>query len=171
MNAPAPAAAPPDPLAGLRGLHLPEMVGAWPPAPGWWILALLMLASLIAGVLWIRRRRRSLATHALREFDALVARGPADQDLQTLATEIAALLRRVALARFGRRLVAHLHGPAWESFLEAHRRKRLEPEKGAEFTRTLALAPYAPSESFKRETLPERAALVAAARSWIRGIA
>ena len=34
-----PAAATPDPLAGLRGYHLPEAVSWWPPGPGWWLLA------------------------------------------------------------------------------------------------------------------------------------
>jgi len=29
----------PDPLAPLRPLHLPDQIGWWPPAPGWWLLA------------------------------------------------------------------------------------------------------------------------------------
>ena len=36
----------PEELA-LRDIHLPAPVGWWPPAPGWWLLAGLMLAVII----------------------------------------------------------------------------------------------------------------------------
>ena len=45
----------PDPLAELRPNILPEPVGLWPPAPGWWIVALLVLAAIITGGLWLFR--------------------------------------------------------------------------------------------------------------------
>jgi len=40
-----------NPLDMLRDIHLPGEVSAWPPAPGWWILAILS----IAFILWIVR--------------------------------------------------------------------------------------------------------------------
>ena len=42
-----------DPLAQLRGLHLPAAIGPWPPAPGWWMPAavvVMLLATAAARV-------------------------------------------------------------------------------------------------------------------------
>ena len=47
-----------DPLAQLRDIHLPDTGGFWPPAPGWWLLALLSLTALALAVLWWRRHLR-----------------------------------------------------------------------------------------------------------------
>lgn len=158
-----------DPLAELRGLHLPEPVGIWPPAPGWWMLAGLLIAAVCLTSWWRVRRRRSVAAHALRELDGL-AKTPAT-DLQALATTLSALLRRVALLRFGRDRVASLHGRAWQEFLTAHaprsrrRRARFTPEAGL----VLASAPYAPAGALAHgdATDVDRRALIAAARAWI----
>ena len=38
----------------LRDIHLPEVIGWWPPAIGWWILAAVVL---LAAVLWVLRYR------------------------------------------------------------------------------------------------------------------
>lgn len=48
-----------DPLAELRDIHLPEAVGYWPLAPGWWLLlaSVLLLAGLIVWA--VRRYRRN----------------------------------------------------------------------------------------------------------------
>ena len=41
----------------LRDLHLPEAIGWWPPAPGWWFLALLALTGLVLLLVKYARRR------------------------------------------------------------------------------------------------------------------
>ncbi|WP_263264608.1 DUF4381 domain-containing protein [Pseudomonas sp. RIT-PI-S] len=45
-----------NPLPGLLPLIEPAPVSAWPPAPGWWGLALLLLIA-VAAALWAWRRR------------------------------------------------------------------------------------------------------------------
>ena len=63
-----------DPLEQLRALHLPEEIGLWPPAPGWWLLGGLLAALATVTMLAIRARRRSLRAHALRELEELICR-------------------------------------------------------------------------------------------------
>lgn len=160
-----------DPLAQLRGIHLPDPVGLWPLAPGWWMLAGLLLAVAIGSALWLRRRRHSVARRALHELD-LLARTPASEDVQTLATAISALLRRVALLRFGRARVAPLHGRAWQDFLtetapRRRRNARFAPDAGL----LLSLAPYAPAGAAcltQGARALDARSLLAAARAWIK---
>ncbi|HBO11672.1 MAG TPA: DUF4381 domain-containing protein, partial [Halieaceae bacterium] len=101
---------PRDPLEALHPLRTPPPVDAWPPAPGWWLLAALLLAALAAlGFLALRTwRRRAHLRAARRELAALRARFADDPAALTAATN--ALLKRVALARYPRRETAALSG-------------------------------------------------------------
>ena len=60
-----PQAQTPNPLDQLRDIHLPEPISWWPPAPGWWILA---LASSVL-LAWLLRflYRRYKAKHYRRQ--------------------------------------------------------------------------------------------------------
>lgn len=101
----------------LRDIHLPEPVGWWPPAPGWWGI-LFVLALLIAGWVWlrVRRARKAVKRAALRELTVLRA------DCALQRTEklrrLSVLMRRTALSVFPRRQVAGLTGIAWLRFLD-----------------------------------------------------
>ncbi|WP_296805764.1 DUF4381 domain-containing protein [Thiocapsa sp.] len=111
-----------DPLAQLRDWHLPDPIQWWPPAPGWWISAAVLLAVLlwVAGVRWRRHRRRGAAARsALRELAALRAAVRADGDTRAFVAALSRLLRRFALVRFPREQVAGLTGDAWLAFLDA----------------------------------------------------
>jgi hypothetical protein len=116
---PAPQSAPPlDALAALRDIHLPDPVSAWPPAPGWWLLAAVAVAACVALLLWWRARQRSARVAALAELDRLARTWREQQDVAALALGLSSLLRRVALARFPREEVAALHGAERLAFLE-----------------------------------------------------
>ena len=52
---------PQDPLAALHPLREPVAIGWWPPAPGWWLLAGLVLAALLALAWYALRRYRANA--------------------------------------------------------------------------------------------------------------
>jgi hypothetical protein len=156
-----------DPLDQLRGLHLPEEIGFWPPAPGWWLTAGLILLLAIGTVIVILARRRSLRLHALRELDNLKSRWNPESDFQTMAAEVSMLLRRIALKRYGHEAVARLYGEYWQQFLsktgEGHSEEAWDPDIG----RILALAPYAPPGPGSTWSPLSREYLLQKAKHWI----
>ena len=109
---------PADPLAQLRDIHLPEPVSWWPPAPGWWLVALIILAVIITLVYFLRRRflKNKYRKVALNKLSLLESHNK-DNALGTLE-EISAILRRVAMQTYGRQSVAPLAGDSWLEFLD-----------------------------------------------------
>lgn len=47
-----------NPLDQLRDIHSPPAPGLWPLAPGWWLLAAVILLATAALALWLIRRHR-----------------------------------------------------------------------------------------------------------------
>ena len=91
-------------LDRLHDIVMPPTVPWWPPAPGWYVLAAIILGLLLVLVLrlWLRWRATAYRREAIRALDS--ASDPA---------AIAALLRRTALAESSRSEIAALHGNAW----------------------------------------------------------
>jgi hypothetical protein len=150
-----------DALQQLRDVHAPAWPGFWPPAPGWWLLGLLLLlAAGFAG--WrlyryyqLRRYRRQL----LDLIGILQNSGLAVQKPAQFAAEISMLLRRVALTRFPQQQVAALNGAAWLQFLDetgGHGGFRNGPGQ------VLAEGPYRPDIELNPP------ALLALTRDWIK---
>ncbi|WP_454918709.1 DUF4381 domain-containing protein [Xanthobacter sediminis] len=148
-----------DPLARLRDIHLPDAVAFWPPAPGWFAAAGLVLVVVLAAVFLEWRRRQTLAYRALRDFKA-AARGG---DTLAVGAAAAVLVRRVLLSRDPQAAAAAFTGDAFARFLGAGP-KGVPPEIG----RFLARAPYLPPGAAEAAEI-DRAALIAAVRRWIRG--
>lgn len=148
-------------LEQLRDVHAPGFPSLWPPAPGWWVLALMALALLWLGTRWIwrRLRLRRYRRSVLALFDGLAHNELAVTDPSRFAAEISALLRRVALARFPRRQVAALEGAAWLDFLD-------RTGGGGRFSdgpgQVLAEGPYRP----RLELDP--GSVLALAKDWVR---
>ncbi len=111
----------PDPQQALqlRDIHLPPAPPFWPPAPGWWIVAAVLLALLAWGghAAWrqlrLRRQRRRLMD-VLARLESGLGNDGSPEGL----TQISMLLRRLALVRFPRAKVAPLTGKAWLRFLD-----------------------------------------------------
>jgi len=121
-----------NPLSQLADIHLPEPVGFWPPAPGWWILFFILCAILFwAGRRYYARWRlqRGLS-FAIRELDKCmnayreVSRTATQNDVDSLklnlASDVNAVLRRVAMKNFSHENFASLGGAAWIAFLRKH---------------------------------------------------
>ncbi|MDQ2926553.1 MAG: DUF4381 domain-containing protein [Pseudomonadota bacterium] len=145
----------------LRDIHLPPAPPLWPPAPGWWIVAAILLALAAWGSLaaWrrlrLRRERRRVMDMLARLESGLVS----ERSPEAL-THISVLLRRLALMRFPRANVAALTGPAWLRFLdESGGQGRFAEGPG----RVLGSGPY-------RRALPtdmDVVGLMALVREWV----
>lgn len=116
MNPPPPDAAL---IARLHDIVEPAAVGGWPWAPGWWLLAALLLlcALRVAHYALSRWRRTAYRREARRELRRL-----ASADFATPAERVSAcltLLRRCLLALRPRAEVAVLSGARWADELLA----------------------------------------------------
>lgn len=152
----------------LRDIHLPDAVPFWPPAPGWWILAAVVLGVLIAlGVRrWLHRHQRA-ALRAISALRADLERGDSPAECVQLLSSV---MRRFAMTTahdgnerdkggaqgagrvragkpLGREDVAGLVGMAWLRYLDS-RWDRDEFSAGT--GRLLTAAPYARPEHVDR---------------------
>jgi hypothetical protein len=150
---------PMDPLAELRDIHLPPPPPLWPPAPGWWIVAMLGVAAVILGAryaltAWRRGRGRRAAARALAQLRSRYQSGEAPG---VLTAELATIVRRAAMSRHPRHQVAGLTGRKWLEFLD---------DGSHQFTegvgRCLASAPYARNEGVDLD------ALLTLCEAWVR---
>lgn len=122
-----------DRLAPLRA---PDAVAWWPPAPGWWFLALvaLTLSALLGRQLWRFYRRGAPLRTARQSLDALAV---SEAALPERIEDLARLQRRVAIRMAGRQACAGLTGQAWADFLNS-----LSPDGKTHFDAHLAELPY-----------------------------
>ena len=136
-------------LSRLEDIVLPGPVSWWPPAIGWWILASL---SIIAAA-WF-------AVRALRQWRANAYRRAALAELHTVQTNaaVAEVIKRTALAAFGREQIASMSGLQWCQWLES----RCATPISEEVRRMLTSDVYRePAKEANRE-------LVEFASQWIR---
>lgn len=118
-------------LSQLAPLRLPETPPLWPPAPGWWLLAALLLALSAWGLYRHQRRShaqaapapatppalepyRQSALETLRQLPRPYDGAPAGPWLQALN----ALLKRLCRARYPDSASHTLSGRAWLAFLD-----------------------------------------------------
>lgn len=125
----------------LRDLHLPEAIGWWPFAPGWW--AVIGLVGIALGYLlhlYLKRRARAAARrHALRQLNRFTADFEQHGNAVAFSSRISELLRRTMLAYAPRSEVAGLTGEAWLEWLD---RDLDQPRFRSDAGRKLLELPY-----------------------------
>jgi len=143
----------------LRDIHLPEPVGWWPLASGWWIALFALVVLTVAVYLLVRRwRRRTVIKLALSEFDSLEAAAlPPAEKLRQLSI----LLRRAAMSADVRADVAGLTGEDWLRWLDGPLDR---PDFSAGPGRLLLTGPYQPVQE------GSLAELFALCRTWLRRV-
>ncbi len=107
-------------LSELRDIHLPLPIEVGLPAPGWWLVALLLLMGLVSGLVWLVNRWRAgrYRRQARAELADLLVSWQTHHDHQAYLQALQQLLKRVALTCFPRDRVASLTGEAWVAFLD-----------------------------------------------------
>jgi len=150
----------PQDVLQLKDIHLPLSPEQWPPAAGWWMLAitgLLLLGWVIFRLLKYWRRYR-LQKEILLSLDVL-EEDHSDKQIPEFLAEVSILLRRVAMMNFPPQQVAALTGKGWLSFLDLHGGNG-EYSNGV--GSVLAVGPYA------RDSEVDKDALLLLTRKWIK---
>tara|TARA_B100001248_G_scaffold166121_1_gene125678 strand:+ start:101 stop:637 length:537 start_codon:yes stop_codon:yes gene_type:complete len=109
-------------LAQLADIHLPAEISYWPPAFGWWILALLLLisGSFATRKLYEKAERRKACQYALAELENCLEKldeSAAQKKLLRYVNDVNTVLRRVALAKFPESNPGSLVGETWIAFI------------------------------------------------------
>ena len=147
-------------LAQLQDIHSAGQPLWWPPAPGWWVLAiigLLVLAFVLRKTVnWLLLRRRRKAW--LRALEDLNRKYDPGQNPHEYLAGLNRLFRAVALKAFPGTACARLQGEEWVAFIAA----LMPGQDAADILAALASGPYEPLPHF------EASALNASASTWVK---
>jgi hypothetical protein len=162
----------------LRDIHLPGLIAWWPPAFGWWLLAGLALAGLVALGLYYRRgQSRRAALRSVRKVYAALEQGA---EPVACLQRVSTTLRRFAMTTADAQAVASLRavdgvaerassdevagmiGDRWLRYLDS-RWQRDEFSRG--LGRLLLAAPYARPATIDRHHAIDLTALCA---DWLK---
>jgi len=102
-------------LSQVRDVHVPVQ-SWWPPAPGWWLVLVLVLCLIAFVASLVFKRKRGYRWIALAEAE--LARLESDferdeADAQTTIKRLSVLMRRSAIAALGRERVARATDDNW----------------------------------------------------------
>ena len=115
-----------DPLAQLNDIIAPTAASPWPPAPVYWLLLLILSAS-IAGAVYLFKR---IKKQRLKQQQALTKLQQLQADSANFVL-LNQLIKGVALSYFPRQQVASLHGEQWFDFLQRYAATPLFSDKQA----------------------------------------
>jgi len=150
----------PDLLEQLRDIHSAPEVLWWPPAPGWWVLALLALTVLV----WLGRRLLAAyrahrrCKQMLAWIDHLNATVDPHKDPHCYLSTLNRVFKVVALQAFPGQQCALMAGHEWTDFLH----QNLKTRQSGEVLSVLASGPYKPAPQFDPAVISELA------RAWIK---
>lgn len=107
---------------GLEDIITPAGVSYWPPAPGWWLLALAVAAITALGICGMRRYRRQWGyrNQGLRLLRQCYRQWQQHHNDDRACRELLSILKRVAITACPQeQTIANRHGKAWLDFLNA----------------------------------------------------
>ena len=135
----------------LRDIHLPEPVSWWPPAPGWWLVLIIvigLLALIPFLIKWLRYK--PINKTAMQAFQGIKDDYKNHQDKQQLVQQLSILLRRTCMSYVGRQQTASVTGQAWIAQLNQLSNENIFTNDIAD---TLLNAPYQPNNTIDSDQL------------------
>ena len=143
----------------LRDIQIPEVIGLWPPAIGWWFLAVLIPLSLYLSYKLYRRLTRKTALKALKKHFKILKLNTELSEQQKLIA-LSSLMRRAAVSLYPRVETASLTGKEWLDFL--NQSLKISSSFNTQTGQLLVDAAYRPAPD-----LSELNALFALCEQWI----
>ena len=108
---------PQAPQLDLKDIHLPDAINWWPPALGWWLLAI-SIPLFCFLLFWLYKRiTRKTAIKTAKKLILQIKQNTKTDDKQKL-TELSKLIRRVAISLSPRVETASLTGQTWLEYLD-----------------------------------------------------
>ncbi len=106
----------------LKPIHAGTEITNWPIAPGWWILAaLIIICTILVLYKWRAARQRNKAKLVtLAELQRIETDYATQQNHKQMLDQCAHILKRFLLAYYPRSSIAKLHGEGLRTFLAAH---------------------------------------------------
>lgn len=102
-------------LADLKDIIVPDPIGPWPWAIGYWLVLLAIIVILIATFTWLRKRAKYFAPiNAAKQLFVKL-----DSQSVDYPSEVNSLLKRTALSYVPRETIAKLDGTAWADWLDS----------------------------------------------------
>ena len=125
-------------LDNLHGIIVPEAIGFFPLAPGWYVVALLFLALLFHFMFkGYKAYKKSLyKREALKELETY------EQSNKEELIALLSLAKRVGIAAYGRNVIAKLSDDSWWDFLEQHSKVRVDRKLRVALSKLLYDASY-----------------------------
>ena len=147
-------------LSRLRDIHAAPDASWWPPAPGWWVLAILVIVALL---FLFRHAMHRLRAHQRRaRLIRFIDQVEKDFDSVTAPQQYLSSLNRVfkivAMQAFPEQHCAFMQGREWAEFLQFN----LTGAGPADELEALAEGPYQPVPAFHAQRLASMA------RQWVR---
>ncbi|MGI1678298.1 MAG: DUF4381 domain-containing protein [Cellvibrionaceae bacterium] len=126
-----------DPLSQLKDIQLPEPIGIWPPAPGWWILAIISLG-LITFFIWKflqQKKQQQYRKSAIALLNSEKTSLIQHKNVKTYLQNVSEILRRTALTAYPEQGVEPLQGEEWLVFLDEKINSKIIDKKHLSFVK------------------------------------